>query len=177
MYWATRDPQMKTQMLGVSAAPLNSDYARDKWQQLNPDGPILAPNVATNLDDPNLDLTWEKRCIEAAAMARHDGRLFLFYAGGYNNDPQQIGVAVSDDGVHFNRLSDKPLLPNGPPGSWNSSESGHPFLFQDDDGQDYLFYQGNNTMGKTWYLSVVPIDWIGGLPVLAWEKLPPPHSN
>jgi hypothetical protein len=173
LYWATRDPGMKVQMLGVSAAPLDSDFTRGCWAQLNPDGPILAPQVPTTLDRPNLDLAWEKRCIEAAAMAEHAGRLYMFYAGGYNNDPQQIGVAVSEDGVRFRRLSDKPLVPNGPAGSWNQSESGHPFLFQDDDGQDYLFYQGNNTNGKTWFLSVVPIDWRGAQPVLAPEKLPP----
>jgi predicted GH43/DUF377 family glycosyl hydrolase len=177
LYWATRDPQMKIQMLGVSAAPLASDFARDKWTQLNLDGPILAPTVPTALDAPDLDLSWERKCIEAAAMARHDGRLFMFYAGGYNNDPQQVGVAVSDDGVHFKRLSDKPILPHGPAGSWNSSESGHPFLFQDEDGQDYLFFQGNNTQGKSWYLSVVPVDWKDRVPVLAWEKLPPRDSH
>lgn len=172
LYWATRDPEMKIQMLGVAAAPLDGDFAREKWTQLNANGPILAPTVPTTLDGPGLDLAWERRCIEAAAMARHGGRLYMFYAGGYNNDPQQIGVAVSDDGVRFKRLSDEPLMPNGIPGSWNSSESGHPYLFQDEDGQDYLFYQGNNTDGKTWYLSVVPIDWSEGQPVQSPEKLP-----
>jgi len=160
LYWATRDPGMKTQMLGVAAAPLESDLSRTNWTQLNPDGPILAPTVATTLDNPGLNLAWEKQCIEAPAMARHDGRLYLFYAGGYNNDPQQIGVAVSDDGVHFKRLSE------------NASESGHPFVFQDENGQDYLFYQGNNTGGKTWYLSVMPIEWKDGRPIAAPEKLP-----
>lgn len=172
LYWATRDPQMKTQMIGVSSAPLDSDFARDKWTQLNPDGPILAPTVPTELDDPGLDLAWEKLCIEASAMALHDGRLYMFYAGGYNNDPQQVGVAVSDDGVRFKRLSDKPFVPNGKPGSWNSSESGHPFLFQDDDGRDYLFFQGNDTKGKTWHLSVMPVDWKDGSPVPAPHRLP-----
>ncbi|MGD9127466.1 MAG: family 43 glycosylhydrolase [Planctomycetia bacterium] len=155
LYWATRGPDYKIQMQGVSAAPIDSDFARDKWTQLNLNGPILKPK-----------LPWELKCIEAAAMAKHDGRLYMFYAGGYNNSPQQIGVAVSDNGVDFKRLSDRPFLPNGPKGSWNSSESGHPYLFQDDDGQDYLFYQGNNDNGKTWYLSVVPIKWKEGKPVL-----------
>ncbi|MCB1126644.1 MAG: family 43 glycosylhydrolase [Verrucomicrobiae bacterium] len=171
LYWATRDPAMKVQMQGVAAAPLDGTFSRDQWTQLNPDGPILAPQVPTRLDAPGLDLAWESQCIEAAAMALHDGRLYMFYAGGYNNEPQQIGVAVSEDGVNFKRLSDQPLLPNGPTGSWNHSESGHPFLFQDEDGQDYLFHQGNNTGGKSWYLSVVPIDWQDGHPVLAPHKL------
>ena len=169
LYWSTRDPAMKIQMQGVSAAPLGSDFSRRHWKQLNENGPILAPQVPTKLDDDGLDLAWEKKCIEAAAMARRKGRLYMFYAGGYNNDPQQIGVAVSDDSVNFKRLSDKPFLPNGPPGSWNSSESGHPFLFQDDDGRDYLFYQGNDTHGRSWYLSMVPIQWRQGLPVIAKE--------
>jgi hypothetical protein len=162
LYWATRDPSFKLQMQGVAAAPLASDFGRDRWTQLNPEGPLLAP-----------ELPWEGRCIEAAAMAARGGRLYMFYAGAYNNAPQQVGVAVSDDGVAFTRLFNEPFLPNGPPGSWNSSESGHPFLFQDDDGRDYLFYQGNNDGGRTWYLSVVPIDWKDGEPVLAPHKLPP----
>ena len=83
MYWSTRDPEFKLQLQGVSAAPLDSDFGRDKWTQLNPDGPILKP-----------ELPWEGRCIEAAAMARREGRLYMFYAGSYNNAPQQVGVAV-----------------------------------------------------------------------------------
>jgi len=161
LYWATRDPKFRIQMQGVSAAPLESDFSRDTWTQLNRDGPIL-----------KAELPWEGGCIEAAAMALHDGRLYMFYAGNYNNRPQQIGVAVSDDGVHFRRLFKEPFLPCGKPGQWNASESGHPFLFQDE-GQDYLFYQGNTDDGKTWHLSVMPIDWNDGLPVLAPEKLPP----
>ena len=46
---------MKIQMQGVSAAPLNSDFSRKTWTQLNLDGPILAPTVPTKLDDPNLE--------------------------------------------------------------------------------------------------------------------------
>jgi len=161
LYWATRDPEFTHQMQGVSAAPLDSDFSRGAWTQLNPDGSILEP-----------EHPWEGRCIEAAAMALRGGRLYMFYAGNYNNQPQQVGVAVSDDGVRFRRLVTQPFLRCGKPGEWNASESGHPFLFQDK-GQDYLFYQGNNDHGKTWYLSVVPIDWRDGLPVLAPEKLPP----
>jgi hypothetical protein len=83
----------------------------------------------------------------------------LFYAGGYNNDPQQIGVATSRDGISWTCLSDRPLLPNGAPGEWNASESGHPGIFNDTDGRTYLFFQGNNDHGRTWHLSAVEIGW------------------
>ncbi len=159
LYYATRDPEMKIQMVGVAAAAVDSDFSRGQWTQLNPDAPILKP-----------ELPWEKKCIEASAVCRHDGKLYMFYAGGYNNEPQQIGCAVSTDGVSWKRLFTEPLLPNGQPGEWNSSESGHPFVFTDDDGATYLFYQGNSDKGKSWYLSKVKIGWKEGLPFIEREQ-------
>ena len=79
----------------------------------------------------------------------------------------KLMVATSTDGVHWKRLSDQPLLANGKPGEWNSSESGHPGIFNDEDGKTWLFFQGNNDKGRTWYLSKVRIDWKDGVPVVA----------
>lgn len=155
LYYATRDPDFRVQMQGVASAPLESDFGPQSWTQHDLDGPILKP-----------ELPWEKQCIEAAALCRHDDRLYMFYAGGYNNDPQQVGCAVSDDGIHWERLSDTPILPNGGPDDWNASESGHPFAFTDEDGTVHLFYQGNRDNGKSWYLSRVQIGWENGRPVV-----------
>ena len=154
LYFATRDPKMKVQMLGVAAAPLDSDYGRGTWTQ-RCDAPILKP-----------ERPWEQKCIEAAAVCEHSGRLYMFYAGAYNNSPQQIGVAASDDGIVWARLSDSPLLPNGTATEWNASESGHPGIFTDDDGAMHLFFQGNNDDGKTWFLSRMRIEWEDALPHL-----------
>jgi len=154
LYCATRNPAMKVQMLAVAAAPLDSGFVRQSWKQLC-DAPILKP-----------ELPWEKKCIEAAAVWKHKGKFYMFYAGAYNNQPQQIGCAVSDDGVAWKRLSDQPILHNGKPGEWNSSESGHPGVFVDNDGQTYLFFQGNNDKGKTWYISKMKVEWKGNKPTL-----------
>jgi hypothetical protein len=102
--------------------------------------------------------------LEAASVLRRGKKLFMFYAGAFNNEPQQIGVATSEDGVKWKRMSDQPFLTNGKPGEWNESESGHPGIFQDEDGQTYLFYQGNKDGGKSWYLSKVKIGWKDGKP-------------
>ena len=93
-----------------------------------------------------------------------DGKIYLFYGGSYNCKPQQIGCAVSEDGVFFRRVSSEPILPCGPAGAWNSSESGHPYVFQDDDGRIHLFYQGSADMGETWYLSRKEVVFENGLP-------------
>jgi len=153
MYYATRDPAGKIQMLHAIAAPRKSQFNRADWKSLS-DGPVLNP-----------ELPWELTCIEAPSVIKRGDTLYLFYGGGYNNAPQQIGCAMSKDGIRFERLFiDKPLLPNGAPGTWNSSESGHPGMFEDDDGQLYMFYQANNDQGRTWFLSSVKIGWDGDRP-------------
>lgn len=156
LLFATRDPAFEVQMQGVAATKsLRSNFGRAAWQQLA-DSAILRPRLA-----------WEKKCVEGASCLRRGKWLYLFYAGAYNNEPQQIGVARSRDGVRWQRLSAEPFLKNGPPGSWNASESGHPDIFKDKDGRTYLFYQGNNDHGKTWFLSKVEVKWKGGRPYVA----------
>lgn len=159
LYFASRDPEGKIQFQVVSRCPMDGKFERDSWEQCC-DQPVLRP-----------EKPWEKECIEAAAALVHEDRVYLFYAGAYNNSPQQIGVAVSSDGIHFERISEEPFLPCGLPGTWNSSESGHPYVFEDRDGKVYLFYQGNNDNGRSWYLSCVQIEFRNGIPVLVDEKI------
>lgn len=147
LYAATRDPAMKIQMLTGAVAEKSAGFGRNAWKQLA-DAPLLKP-----------ELPWEQDCIEAPSVVVRGGAMYMFYAGAYNNAPQQIGCARSRDGVHWDRLFATPLLRCGLPGSWNSSESGHPGVFVDDDGRTYLFYQGNNDNGRTWYISCARIEW------------------
>lgn len=152
LYFATRDPAGEIQMQGAATAPLESDYGRASWTQACTES-ILRP-----------ELDWEEACIEAAALCKRDDKLYMFYGGAYNNRPQQIGCAVSEDGIRWSRLFQDPFLPNGEPGSWNASESGHPFVFVDDNGRTYLFFQGNDDGGRTYYLSKAELGWQDGLP-------------
>lgn len=154
LYAATRDPAMKIQMLTGAWAEKGRGFSRGVWTMLA-DAPLLKP-----------ELPWEKDCIEAPSIVRRGNALYMFYAGGYNNAPQQIGCARSINGVHWERLFTQPFLPNGKPGSWNASESGHPGVFTDTNGQTYLFFQGNNDNGRTWYLSWVKVAWKGDTPTL-----------
>ncbi|PWV56381.1 family 43 glycosylhydrolase [Chitinophaga sp. S165] len=148
LYFATRDPKGEVQMQGVATAPAGTDFSRADWKQAY-DGTILKP-----------ELPWEGKCIEAASVIEKNGLLYMFYAGSYNNVPQQIGLAESKDGIHWKRTSEKPFLANGKAGEWNHSESGHPDIFKAEDGKYYLFFQGNNTGdGKSWYLSNMPLKW------------------
>ena len=151
LYFATRDEAMKVQMVGVASARLGSAYAAGDWRQ-----EIAAPAVAP-------EYPWEGDCIEAPATLVHNDKVYLFYGGNYNCHPQQVGYAVSADGVHFSKPSAEPFLRPGAPGSWNASESGHPYVFEDGDGI-HLFYQGSPDGGKRWYLSRTRLTFDGDLP-------------
>ena len=158
LIYATRDPSMQTQMLVAATADLKSDFGRAAWSPVG-DGPILRP-----------ELPWETRCIEAPSVIQRGNALYLFYGGGYNNDPQQIGCATSTDGLRWTRLCREPLIPNGQPGDWNSSETGHPGDFTDTDGRTYLFVQANSDQGRTWFLSAYEIAWQRDRPVVLWDS-------
>ena len=159
LYFATRDPEYKIQMQGVATAPLGTDFGRSAWTQA----------CSTSILSPTLP--WEGKCVEGATIIKRGKKLLMFYAGSYNNDPQQIGIAESLDGITWKRLSSEPFLHNGKPGSWNHSESGHPCIFKDKRGRTWLFFQGNNTHGKTWILSKIRVHWKRGKPyILAAEK-------
>ena len=146
---ATRDPDYKIQKLVMATAPLDSDYGPQSWTQRG-EGAALKPELA-----------WEGECIEAPSMLQRAGRSWMFYAGAYNAAPQQIGLAVSDDGIRWRRTSDAPFLQNGAPGAWNADESGHPGVLVDDE-RVHLFFQGTPDKGKTWIISRAEIedtDW------------------
>ncbi len=147
LYFATRDPDYKIQIQGVAAAPITTNFNREDWEQLT-DLPIMVP-----------EYDWEGKCVEGASVIQRGDELFMFYAGSYNNAPQQVGVAKSSDGIEWKKLSIQPFLANGKPGEWNSSESGHPHIFNDSNGKTHLFYQGNNNKGKNWFISNIEVFW------------------
>jgi predicted GH43/DUF377 family glycosyl hydrolase len=146
LYFATRDPQFRQQILGVAIAPGNTNFNRETWTQISTKRLL------------EIEYPWEGNCTEGASIIKRNGKLYMFYTANYNNAPQQIGVAESTDGITWKKCFDKPFLANSKKGEWNSSESGHPHIF-DNGRTSYLFYQGNNDNGKTWFISNLEVVW------------------
>lgn len=69
----------------------------------SPYNPILRPNP---------DNDWEAKVVLNPAMVYEDGTFYLYYrAAGHDKEHLiHIGLAVSTDGIHFNRVSNKPIL-------------------------------------------------------------------
>lgn len=168
LYFATRDPAYVKQITGVATAPdTTTTFNKSVWTQACT-APIVIP-----------EYSWEGNCTEGPSIILRNGKMYMFYAGNYNNAPQQIGVAVSTDGLAWTKLSTDPFLKNGLAGEWNKSESGHPGIFDLDGDRSFLFYQGNNDGGKTWFLSQIEVYWsesgpsklpTGLMPVFADQK-------
>ena len=153
LMFATREKTGRIQILGMAEAPYGTDYGPGKWTLISTDGPFLQP-----------DYPWEGKCIEAPTVIKHKGIWYLFYAGAYNHERQQIGLCTSTDGIHFTRVSYDPQNPGlvfraGEKGSWNAGESGHPGVFRDDDGQVYLFFQGKASRNANYFLSVCKVSF------------------
>ncbi len=152
-------------MATAMAAPDADDFS---WVR----GANFVPSYARN--DVQIWMDYDPVVVDrelgyAAKLDLNCVRVFLQVAV-YNNDPQQIGCAVSTDGLRWTRLFREPLIPNGQPGDWNSSETGHPGIFTDTDGRTYLFVQGNNDKGRTWFLSAYELDWHRGRPAVVWDS-------
>lgn len=155
LYFASRTPDYEIQIQGVATAPASTNFNKDDWEQAC-DEAILESKYP-----------WKGKCVEGASVVQVEDELVMFYAGAYNNDPQQIGVAKSKDGVKWERLSNKSFLPNGDKGTWDYCESGYPHLFKDKTtGRTYLFYQGNDDRGRTWFISQQEVFWEGNNPYL-----------
>lgn len=73
LYFATRDKNYDIQMQGVAVAPGNTNFNREDWVQVT-DSSILYPVYP-----------WEGKCIEGASIAKKGDKLYMFYAGAYNN--------------------------------------------------------------------------------------------
>jgi len=149
LMYVTRDKKRYRQFLGLAKAKWGSAYGPEDFVDVTTERPLLAP-----------EMPWEKHCIEAPTVLQRDGIWYLFYAGAYNNEYQMTGLAVSDDGFNFRRVGkDGLIFPVGAKGSWNEGESGHPGVFEDDDGQVYLFFQGKASLTATYYLSVCKVKF------------------
>lgn len=93
------------------------------------------------------------------AVVKYNGTYYMYYSLNPDfNHPESgwgIGIAQSDDLTDWNILGQ--LKAEG-----ELESSG----IEDDDGSVYLFYQGNNDGGRSWYLSNVKIDFKNGIPYI-----------
>ncbi|HOK57240.1 MAG TPA: glycosidase [bacterium] len=61
---------------------------------------------------PNPEIEWEKEAVYNPGAFLHQGKIYLLYraVGEYELYSSRFGLAISKDGLHFERVSDKPVF-------------------------------------------------------------------
>ena len=91
-------------------------------------------------------------CADPRVFRVGENKYHLYYCrGGWKKkDGKQVRefknyLAVSEDGVHWKRRPE-PILPLGPPGSWDAASHAGPVVLKLPDGKFHLWYLGSGDM-------------------------------
>ncbi|MFP4541819.1 MAG: hypothetical protein ACLFR7_09330 [Opitutales bacterium] len=101
------------------------------WERARPE-PILST------DQPDCG-DWEKDCVYLPWLLEHEGRFYNFYNGA-KGKYEQMGLAVSEDLIHWQRHPANPVVANGPSGSFNEIFSADGRVFRDGDHWTMFFF-------------------------------------
>ena len=121
------------------------------------DGKIWRTGVATSVDgiswekfsgNPILEPAlsdWDTSYIAANGSAVvHEGKVFYFYQGVDKAGRTQIGLATSEDGLHFKKHS-SPVFGIGSSSTWDSKAVADPYVISKN-GHLYLYYLGQDDL-------------------------------
>ncbi len=108
--------------------------------------------------------------LHRAPALRWDGERFtVFYAGAYNNAPQQIGWATSPDGRTWSRGADEPwcrpvrrargTIPSRATRGTSATRTAAS-----------TFFQGNPDDGHTWLIAATELTFVDGTPTVQWDR-------
>ena len=158
--------RMKSRLLPVLAALAccigNLRAAADNISTGVPDwglGPFTRPDNAQPVIKPNPDsvfhcpirqepVHWEFSDTFNPAAIVKDGKVYVLYRAednigkGLGNHTSRLGLAVSEDGIHFKRLPEPVLFPDEDAQKEREWEGGceDPRIVETEDGTYYLFY-------------------------------------
>ncbi|WP_114560942.1 glycoside hydrolase family protein [Desertihabitans aurantiacus] len=110
---------------------------------------------------------WERGGLYKSWLMQHDGRYWLFYNAktAERRWREQTGALVSDDLRHWERVSDQPLLANGPEGAADERFASDPCVLWDAEaGHWVMFYFGLAADGHARELCATSPD------LLRWTK-------
>jgi predicted GH43/DUF377 family glycosyl hydrolase len=82
---------------------------------------------------------WEKDCIYQPWLLEHGDSYYNFYNAA-NGNIEQLGMAISDDLLHWGRYENNPVIPVGPEGSYNERFSSDAKVFRDEDHWIAFFF-------------------------------------
>ena len=140
-------------MILFIAATFTTSFAQLPWTK-DANNPVLSGGASG---------TWNRHAMMPCVLFNADSARFeMWYAGSYGSPnwrPYQIGFAVSDDGINWNRL-DTPVL-TATPGTWDESTVEWPRVIREN-GLYKMWYTGwsEDSLGIGYATSTNGVNWI-----------------
>jgi predicted GH43/DUF377 family glycosyl hydrolase len=96
--------------------------------------PVLSPGTTG---------AWDSFGVRSSAVVSKNGTYYLFYFATGVLSGNRIGLAKSQDGIHWERFQGNPILSPGNAGAWDDNTTYHPkVVFAG--GKFYMWYAGSN---------------------------------
>ena len=90
-------------------------------------------------------MSWDERAVADPFIFETNGWLYLYYLGQNRAAQQQLGVARSQDGIHWQKLRSNPIVAIPAPGAGSAAENGlgEPAVWQRG-GSYWMLYTGRD---------------------------------
>ncbi len=138
-------------LLTTLLLPLTTTLAAEP-PDLNPAGTWVETPFAQPVIDRGPANTWEHYAVDNPYVFCDAGKFYCFYEAQDRPFPQggreQIGLAVSDDGLAWKKGPHNPILTTGPRGAWDDKVAKLPAAVIRHDDTYYLFYSGRDKTTK-----------------------------
>jgi len=91
-----------------------SDWAFQSFEKVDSINPILKPSPELKFTDPitKKEVKWEERNVLNPTAVIKDDKVYLMYRAQDSLGTSRIGMAVSEDGLHFNKLPEPVFYPD-----------------------------------------------------------------
>lgn len=91
-----------------------TDWAFPHFEKIDSLNPILSPSANLEFIDPitNKTVKWEERNVLNPTAVVKDGKVYLLYRAQDLNGTSRIGMAVSEDGLHFEKMATPIFFPD-----------------------------------------------------------------
>lgn len=99
--------------------------------------PVLAPGPAGS---------WDSYGVASPFVLRLDDGSFLMAYTGRDSTTSRIGLAASQDGIHWSKHAGNPVLGAGAPGAWDGEGVESPCLVRD--GSAFAMYYAGRARGR-----------------------------
>lgn len=113
--------------------------------------------------DIGRDGTWDCSAVADPYVIEHKGKYYMYYLGTNEVDVQRLGVAVSEDGIHWTKNSRNAILDVGVAGTFDENGLGEPSVIYQAP-YFYMLYTGRNASEQRNIGLAVSVDGVN------WKK-------